>query len=240
MGSWGFYESGLIANPHYLRLPKKGWLAYRRSIINKLVKEGRDIKKTRKSFVWAEKWFPLRDKLIERGIDIQKVDEIIRNRHNEMAGLISEWIAARETLKKLAKDPLYIKSEDEEKLPNELVRPLLKIKAKKLQNQVSDLFGSGRLRKLTTRNVRSWPVFTQIINDLHAYLIEKFKKPIYIGLYGHEFLSPNAQKKFHPEWTRYPEDLLQVIASLLQVYYPVYFSGFTANHVKGRVNIHAE
>lgn len=220
MGFFVFQEAGLIANPHYLTLPKPC--------------------KFPEEHVWIKEWFSLRDKLVKKGIDIPKVDEIIRSHHNKMNDLISEWIAAREVLKKLVRDPSYIKSKDEEKLPNELVRPLLKIRAKVLRGQVSNLVGSGGLRKLTRKNVRSWPVFTLIITDLHEYLIQFFKKPIPSGLYSHEFLSRDAQKEFHPEWTTYPEALLQVIASLLQVYYPLYFSGFTANHVKSRVKIYAE
>jgi len=216
-----FYDSGLIANPHYLELSEKEWLAY----INKLKKKKYNIKDS----FWAKDWFALRDLLVEKGVDIYKVDEIIRSHHKKL-DVILEWVAARDTLKKLARDLSCIKSKDEKMLPNKLVRPLLKEKARELQDEVSKIIGSGGLRKLTRKSVRGWPVFTWIINDLHEYLFPFFKTP------GYDIYRSGK----NPKWATYSTELLQIIASLLQSYYPSYFSGFTANHVKPRIKNHAE
>ncbi len=173
-----------------------------------------------------EKWFSLRDKLFERGVDIQKVDEIIRNHHEKMRTVISEWIAAKEFVKKSCREIADLKlSEDEEKLANSDVGPLLKGMARELRDRATNIVGPGGLRKLTRKKIRSWPIFTQIIKDLYGNLFPFFRTRAY-DIYG---------SGKNPEWAPYPTELLQVIASLLHVYYPSYLSEFTADQVKARV-----
>jgi hypothetical protein len=94
-----FTEEGLMANPHFLTLSEPP--------------------KYPKKDVWIKKWFSLRKIIYRNGVDIQKVDEILRNHHKKLEP-IPEWIEAKERMKDIRKSiTLKMKPSAEKFFPKE-------------------------------------------------------------------------------------------------------------------------
>ena len=98
-----------------------------------------------------------------------------------------------------------------------------------LRNSVTEIVGGKGLRKLTKKNFKGCPFFTELITDLYKYLIQFYERPGY-NIY---------RSDRNPKRAIYPQELLKVITDLLKVYYPSYFKEFTPNNVKARVKFHA-
>jgi hypothetical protein len=172
--------------------------------------------------------------LKKRRVSIREIDKIFR-KHHVKCYLILEWIAARDTIKDLRKagrininpNLVGIVSKDY-RHPIEKVNEDsqgLERRERDLNDQVVKLFGSLGIRKLTGKDVKQWPVFTSIMIDLYNYLIPFFKtKPHYY-----------SELRDQSKYSVYPKKLFEVIAGLLQEYYPSYFKDFTPNNAKTRI-----
>lgn len=180
---------------------------------------------------WTNRF--LYKELSDKRVDLKTIDNIFRTSLPKCY-IISEWIAARDTMKHLRKagsltinpnlveivSKKYIKTVER---VNEGVHRLEQIE-KDLHDNVVKSFGPKGIRKLTRKDVKKWPVFTSIMTDLYNYLIPYYKT-----------------KRYHYEvrgWSsreRYPRKLFEAIAGLLQEYYPAYFKDFNPNAVKTRI-----
>lgn len=171
--------------------------------------------------------------LRKRRVSVREIDKIFRV-HHAQCHTISEWLAARDTMKHLRKagrltiNPNLVeivskKYRNAVERVNESVHKLEQIE-KDLHDSVVKSFGPKGIRKLTRKDIKQWPVFTYIMTDLYNYLIHFYKT-----------------KSYHytvPGWSsreKYPASVFKVIDALLKEYYPTYFKDFSPNDVKTRV-----
>jgi hypothetical protein len=206
-----FVSSSLIANPDLVKNPK----------------------------YWEDRGhLSLFVKLQKKQIGLNKIDEIFR-RHQPLCLEISEWTAARESMKKISKDiNLFVTirpevreilSKERRKLINEKInqlRALEKIKSN-LLDKMKQLYGTASRRKLVhdkKKDIGQWPCFTYIMNDIY----HRFK--------SYYDLEPRcqipSQKNRHG---KHSKELYKDIAILLEMYYPEYFKAFDWSNVKGRI-----
>ena len=171
--------------------------------------------------------------LVARKVNLQRVDSIIR-RHHRKCYLIANWIATRDRVRQI-RHGFKIKVEDgvarlmREQLRDsifgamKMLEDLRKIEAVE-RKKIEKSFGRSALKRMTKRDVKKWPVFTEIINDLYRELLPKYQvRPHWMS--GRD----------NRESAKYPQVLFETITSLMKEYYPPYFQKFSANDVKSRV-----
>lgn len=178
-------------------------------------------------------------KLKERRIGLLNVDEIFRKHH--ATGIeISEWTAVKETMKEIKEDVkpfLPVTPEVRKMLAKEKIK-LIDEKINRLRvleeiesnlfNRMKKLFGSAGMRKLvhdSEKDIRQWPCFSGIMNDLYHLL-----KPVY--KLEPRCQSPRKEKTYQ---AKHSKELYTDIASLLKEYYPTYFKDIDQAHVKSRI-----
>jgi len=171
--------------------------------------------------------------LSNKRIDLKTIDHIFRTSLPKCY-IISEWIAARDTMKDLRKtgsltiNPNLVEIVSKRyrkpiKSINEGIHKLEQIE-KDLHDNVVKLFGPKGIRKLTRKDVKKWPVFTEIMTDLYNYLIPFYKTK----RYQYDVRGWSSRQK-------YSASVFKVIDALLKEYYPTYFKDFSPNAVKTRI-----
>jgi hypothetical protein len=171
--------------------------------------------------------------LRKRRVSMRKIDSIFRKHHVE-CHVVSEWIAARDTMKRIKKGiTLKLDGDVVKIIPKELRKAIEKVIEgiqglerieRDLNNQVVKSFGPKGIRKLTRKDIKKWPVFTTIMTDLYNYLIPCYKTKCYY----YEVRGWSSREK-------YPASVFKVIDALLKEYYPTYFKEFSPNAVKTRI-----
>lgn len=177
--------------------------------------------------------------LKKRRVSIREIDKIFR-KHHVKCYLISEWIAARDTMKDLRKaGRITINPQLVGIVSKDYREPIEKVngdsqglerRERDLNDQVVKSFGPKGIRKLTIKDIKKWPVFTTIMTDLYNYLIPFYKTKRY--QYDKDRGWSSRQK--------YPAGVFKVIDALLKEYYPTYFKDFSPNNVKTRVEYPSE